>query len=351
MDNDELETVVRAEMGLPPTPKPPSTFAAALAAAQATMTNPVRDKENPHFKSRYTSLAAVRDAVVPVLAAHGIATILEPRTLDDGRLGVFCHLLWGEERHTFGPVAFGVDQRNPQVAGSAATYGERYLLSAVGAVAADDDDDGNAAADASRSAPAAKPSAPNGGYGRQSGQARPGSTQTAAPASTPALATEAQQRAVFAGLARMEGTPELDTVAFNSVRGPVTWAQAAEAAHAAARGNRQIPLAIARPILDALDAHRVPAAPVAGAARPRSGVILGKKKEAIEDMDVSGLEWWERKLHEGVDDPKYGAKNERDLVAVRAELDYRGGGPNEIESGEIGPDEIEYGPDTDALPF
>ena len=158
MDNDELETVVRAEMGLPPTPKPPSTFAAALAAAQATMTNPVRDKENPHFKSRYTSLAAVRDAVVPVLAAHGIATILEPRTLDDGRLGVFCHLLWGEERHTFGPVAFGVDQRNPQVAGSAATYGERYLLSAVGAVAADDDDDGNAAADASRSAPASAPS-------------------------------------------------------------------------------------------------------------------------------------------------------------------------------------------------
>jgi len=55
-----------------PTP-PTRTLYQALSAAQAEMRNPTFDKVNPHFKSKFASLAAVRDAVVPVLARHGIA--------------------------------------------------------------------------------------------------------------------------------------------------------------------------------------------------------------------------------------------------------------------------------------
>lgn len=44
----------------------------ALAAAQAEMKNPPLDAVNPHFRARFSSLPAVRDAVVPVLAKHEI---------------------------------------------------------------------------------------------------------------------------------------------------------------------------------------------------------------------------------------------------------------------------------------
>lgn len=337
---------MKDENETPHAPVPPpqhATFAAALAAAQATMTNPVRDKENPHFKSRYTSLAAVRDAVVPALAAHGIGTVLEPRTLDDGRLAVFCHLLWGAETYSYGPVVFGVDQCNPQVAGSAATYGERYLLSAVGAVAADDnDDDGNAAADAARSAPASRPSAPNGAYGRASGQERPGSTQPADPDPTVALATDSQQRAVFAALNRMEKAGALDDVAFIAESGRrVTWQALGSACHDEARDGRQIPASLARQVLDAVN-RREGWISLDANERPVSGVQLGPKgkKKAIEDMDVSSLEWWEQKIASSLDDPYYGAKNASDLAAVRAELVYRASAvePNNGSEPEAEPD-------------
>src|SRR5688572_15429047 len=52
---------------------PVNEIAAALAAAQAEMQNPGFDSTNPHFKSKFASLAAVRKAVVPVLAKHGIS--------------------------------------------------------------------------------------------------------------------------------------------------------------------------------------------------------------------------------------------------------------------------------------
>ena len=45
-------------------------IAKALAAAQAEMSNPSFDSQNPHFKSRFASLASVRNAVVPVLAVY-----------------------------------------------------------------------------------------------------------------------------------------------------------------------------------------------------------------------------------------------------------------------------------------
>jgi hypothetical protein len=132
-------------------PTGPATIAEALAAAQAELTDPVKDAVNPHFKSRYADLATVLKTVRPVLARHGIA-LVQTTDIIDGVTVLVTRLLWRDEeilgRYPVQPV-----KPDPQGLGSAMTYARRYALQAIVAVAADDDDDGNAA-----SAP--KPSAP-----------------------------------------------------------------------------------------------------------------------------------------------------------------------------------------------
>lgn len=48
-------------------------LAEALATAQGNMKNPEKDAENPRLRTRYASLAAIRDACVPPLSEQGIA--------------------------------------------------------------------------------------------------------------------------------------------------------------------------------------------------------------------------------------------------------------------------------------
>jgi hypothetical protein len=127
----------------------------ALAKAQCEMANPKFDKTNPHFKNKFASLAAVRDAVVPVLAKHGIACIQDLQTTDGG---VTCrtHLIHNSgQTIVMGPLEMPVSKQDAQGFGSAATYARRYHLMAVACVVGDEDDDANAAA-------AAKPAKFNG---------------------------------------------------------------------------------------------------------------------------------------------------------------------------------------------
>ena len=120
-------------------------IAKALAAAQAEMTNPGFDSQNPHFRSRFASLASVRNAVVPVLARHGICLTQDVQTVDKG---VACYTTLTHESGqsmTFGPLVMPATKPDAQGFGSAATYARRYALMAVCAVVGDDDDDANAA--------------------------------------------------------------------------------------------------------------------------------------------------------------------------------------------------------------
>jgi len=118
---------------------------AALAKAQAAMVNPPLDAVNPHYKSRFASLPAVRDAVVPALAANGIAIVQDVRT-GDMNVSVTTTLLH-ESGATlaFGPLVMPVLKLDPQGVGSAITYAKRYALLALACVAGDEDDDANAA--------------------------------------------------------------------------------------------------------------------------------------------------------------------------------------------------------------
>ena len=120
-------------------------LAAALAAFQSEVKDPARDGENPHFRSKYVQIDGLLAAVRPILAKHGLA-VVQSVGGDGQNISVTTEVMHtsGEWIRTDALVMKAVKQ-DPQGAGSCATYGRRYGLSAALGVAWDDDDDGNAA--------------------------------------------------------------------------------------------------------------------------------------------------------------------------------------------------------------
>lgn len=134
--NAETESVVNDGVG---------AIAGALAKAQLAMSNPSFDSQNPHFKNRFASLAAVRNAVVPVLAKHGICLTQDLRTTENA---VSCTTILTHEsgqQMQFGPYTLPVSKADAQGYGSASTYARRYHLMAVAGVVGDADDDAESA--------------------------------------------------------------------------------------------------------------------------------------------------------------------------------------------------------------
>jgi hypothetical protein len=116
---------------------------AALAKAQGAIENAPLNRTNPHFRSRYADLAAIRDAVIPALSANGIAV---SQILDVREFGpvVVTRLMFGDEAiESVCPIAVGQTYK-PQEFGSAVTYARRYSLAAICCIAAEEDDDANA---------------------------------------------------------------------------------------------------------------------------------------------------------------------------------------------------------------
>ena len=117
-------------------------LAAALAAAQSEMGHAALDSENSYFKSKYSSLAAVIDAVKP-LAEHGIAYIQHSRPVEKG-VGIETVFYGYGEAIGTGTVAVPVAKPDAHSIGSAITYAKRYSLAMACGISADEDDDGNA---------------------------------------------------------------------------------------------------------------------------------------------------------------------------------------------------------------
>lgn len=116
-----------------------------LMKAEAEMTQPKFDCVNPHFKSKYASLKAVEDSIMPSLHKHGILCVqsIEQMEYDRQRLRVW--VTDGTEDITLATITI-CDYPNMQQFGSAITYARRYALSAAFNRVADEDDDGNATA-------------------------------------------------------------------------------------------------------------------------------------------------------------------------------------------------------------
>jgi len=119
-------------------------LAEALAKAQGELRNPAFDSQNPHFKSKYASLAAVRDSVIPILSSHGLSISQLP-VCEDGKAGCETILLHTSGEYISSVLLLPVERPTAHGVGSALTYARRYAMMALAGVVGDDDDDGNAA--------------------------------------------------------------------------------------------------------------------------------------------------------------------------------------------------------------
>lgn len=120
-------------------------LATSLAKAQAECQNVVMNKTNPHFRSRYADLAAVRDAIIPVFTKHGLSIVQTPNVNEEVGFHLETRLIHSSGEELVWRFPLPGDVSKMQSVGSAISYARRYTLSAIGAVASEEDDDGNAA--------------------------------------------------------------------------------------------------------------------------------------------------------------------------------------------------------------
>lgn len=135
-------------------------LAAALAKAQGDMKNAALNRTNPHFKSRYADLAAIRDAVIPALTKHGLALVQYTDWTADG-LTLRTRLTHASGQWIESTYPLPVVLDKPQAMGSALTYARRYSMAAMCGISAEEDDDANAAQGAAVQKPAATKQAPS----------------------------------------------------------------------------------------------------------------------------------------------------------------------------------------------
>jgi hypothetical protein len=125
----------------------------ALPLALAAVETAKKDANNPHFKSKYSTIASVIAAIRPV-ADHGIWFRQVPLACERGVAYETFYIGYGEEISA-GISEVPVAKGDAQGVGSAKTYARRYgLMDAFGI--APEDDDGNAA----NAAPPPKQAAP-----------------------------------------------------------------------------------------------------------------------------------------------------------------------------------------------
>lgn len=116
----------------------------ALVKAQLEFTPIIKDKLNPHFKSKYADLDSIMKSIREPLLRHNLVLFSFFEKTEEQMYLV--------TRITFAPTgeSFQIDYpitlpANEQQKGSALTYARRYSICALLNLSADADDDGNAA--------------------------------------------------------------------------------------------------------------------------------------------------------------------------------------------------------------
>jgi len=131
------------------------SLAEALAAAQAEMTNVGKNADNPHYRSSYADLSAVRNAVIPHLASHGIACVQSVNgSAAEDSATIVTTIYFGAESLEIArcSVSLAGEKVKPPGVGKASSYLRRYQLAGLGGVAqTDDPNDGDYAKEAKES--------------------------------------------------------------------------------------------------------------------------------------------------------------------------------------------------------
>jgi hypothetical protein len=154
------------------------TLLGALRDFQGEAPKLQKDKINPAFKSKYLSLSALMEQVLPALNAHGLVWVTLPGADERGEPALAYRLIHVESGEVIdGAMPLLVAKRDPQGVGSALTYARRQALMAVLGLVADEDDDGNTASGNT-----------NGGGAASNGTGAPKASRMPAAAKNPLLA-------------------------------------------------------------------------------------------------------------------------------------------------------------------
>jgi hypothetical protein len=135
-----------------------SDLAAALAKAQAQISDAEKTRKNPHLKNSYATLASVWDACRVQLSSNGLSVVQGPD--GDVLVTTLAHAS-GQWVETRTPILYASQRglSDAQAYGAALTYARRYALAAIVGVA-QEDDDGNAAGRRERPREEPRPSEP-----------------------------------------------------------------------------------------------------------------------------------------------------------------------------------------------
>lgn len=113
----------------------------ALFELQGILRGVKKDSSNPHFKNRYASLEQVTDTIRPHMQDLGLFFMQMPGAVNDGAIEVKTVITHAESGEAYDfTMHVPLAKRDPQGAGSALTYGQRYSLMAVLGLPPTDDD-------------------------------------------------------------------------------------------------------------------------------------------------------------------------------------------------------------------
>lgn len=121
-------------------------LAEALAAAQGMMKAAEKDADNPFYKSSYSTLDAVIEAIRIPFSTNKLSHSQPTSIGQNGSLIVETMIMHASGEWICGEITGNPVKNDPQGIGSLQSYLKRYGLQAMAGVASrDDDDDGNAA--------------------------------------------------------------------------------------------------------------------------------------------------------------------------------------------------------------
>lgn len=133
----------------------------AFAKTQQEMKQPLKDANNPFFKSKYVPLENVVEAITESASKNGLSFTQFPSSDEAGNVTVGTLVMHSSgEWIEYDPIKMKPVKNDPQSIGSAITYAKRYALSAIFGITSDPDDDGNEATQTKKQAPAKKKDEP-----------------------------------------------------------------------------------------------------------------------------------------------------------------------------------------------
>lgn len=136
-------------------------FSKAFAKTQQEMKQPLKDANNPFFKSKYVPLENVVEAITESASKNGLSFTQFPSSDEAGNVTVGTLVMHSSgEWIEYDPIKMKPAKNDPQSIGSAITYAKRYALSAIFGITSDPDDDGNEATQTKKQAPAKKKDEP-----------------------------------------------------------------------------------------------------------------------------------------------------------------------------------------------